>query len=85
MTGLLKLNLMLMQKLTMKYLSMVLLSFLGKELNLTKRIKSNGGDEYDALNKRTRKYYMWGRGQLKKIKRGYNKRFRKSTKVKCDE
>ena len=64
---------------------MVLLSFLGKELNLTKRIKSRGGDEYDALNKRTRNYYMWGRGQLKKIKRGYNKRFRKSTKVKCDE
>ena len=52
----------------------------------TKRIKSRGGDEYDALNKRTRKYFMWGRGQLKKIKRGYNKRFRKETKVnKYDE
>ena len=50
-------------------------------MKLIKRIKTRGGDEYDALNKRTRKYYVWGRGQLKKIKRGYNKRFRKIGKI----
>ena len=38
-----------------------------------------GGDEYDALT-RSRKFYMWSKGQLKKIKRGYNKRFRKAAR-----
>ena len=35
-----------------------------------------GGDEYDALTK-SRKWYFWKPGELKRIKRGYNKRFRK--------
>lgn len=39
-----------------------------------------GGDEYDGLSKNSRKFYMWSKGQLKKIKRGYNKRFRKEGK-----
>ena len=43
-----------------------------------------GGDEYDALNKRSRGFYMWSKGQIKKIKRKYNKRFRKEGK-KLDE
>tara|TARA_R110000772_G_scaffold49655_1_gene114368 strand:+ start:412 stop:570 length:159 start_codon:yes stop_codon:yes gene_type:complete len=35
-----------------------------------------GGDEYDGLTK-ARRFYLWKAGQLKKIKRAYNKRFRK--------
>ena len=46
---------------------------------MTKRIPMKGGDEYDGLTK-ARKFYMWKRCQLKKIKRAYNKRFRKHTK-----
>jgi len=40
------------------------------------KIPLKSGDEYDALTK-ARKYYNWSKGQIKKIKRGYNKRFRK--------
>ena len=36
------------------------------------RIPMSGGDEWDALSKRSRKFYGWGRGTLKKIKRRYN-------------
>jgi hypothetical protein len=43
---------------------------------LMSKIPMKGGNEYDALTK-ARKYYNWSKGQLKKIKRGYNKRFRK--------
>ena len=43
---------------------------------MTKRIPMKGGDEYGGLTK-ARKFYMWKAGQLKKIKRAYNKRFRK--------
>ena len=46
---------------------------------MTKRIPMKGGDEYDGLTK-ARKFYLWKRGQLKKIKRAYNKRFRKYNK-----
>lgn len=42
------------------------------------RIKLISGDEQDALSKRAKKYYSWRPGERKKIKRGYNKRFRKS-------
>ena len=35
--------------------------------------------EYDALTK-ARKFHLWKSGQLKKIKRAYNKRFRKYSK-----
>jgi capsid portal protein len=45
-----------------------------------KRIPFKGGDEYDALTK-ARKYVHWSKGQIKKIKRRYNKRFRKKGKV----
>jgi hypothetical protein len=38
-----------------------------------------GGDEYDGLTK-ARSFYMWKAGQLKKIKKSYNKRFRKYNK-----
>jgi hypothetical protein len=38
-----------------------------------------GGDEHDGLTK-ARKFYSWSKGQLKKIKRGYNKRLRKTGK-----
>tara|TARA_B110000977_G_C10759048_1_gene369907 strand:- start:69 stop:227 length:159 start_codon:yes stop_codon:yes gene_type:complete len=41
-----------------------------------RKIPMKGGDEYDALTK-ARKYYSWSAGQIKKIKRSYNKRFRK--------
>ena len=46
---------------------------------LMSKIPMKGGDEYDGLTK-ARKYYNWSKGQLKKIKRGYNKRFRKAGK-----
>lgn len=48
---------------------------------MTKRLPLKGGDEYDALSK-ARKFIRWKSGQLKKIKRAYNKRFRKHTKTK---
>ena len=41
------------------------------------KIPMKGGDEYDALSKNSRKFYNWSAGQIKKIKRKYNKRFRK--------
>jgi len=43
------------------------------------KIPMKGGDEYDGLTK-ARKFYSWSKGQLKKIKRGYNKRLRKTGK-----
>ena len=46
---------------------------------MTKRIPLNDGDEYDALTK-ARKFHLWKPGQIKKIKRAYNKRFRKHLK-----
>ena len=51
---------------------------------MTKRIPMKGGDEYGGLTK-ARKFYLWKRGQLKKIKRAYNKRFRKHNKEIKDE
>ena len=50
---------------------------------MTKRLPLKGGDEYDALSK-ARKFIRWKSGQLKKIKRAYNKRFRKHTKDRDD-
>jgi|TARA_B110000285_G_scaffold113754_1_gene129031 hypothetical protein len=44
-----------------------------------KRIPLKNADEYDALTK-GRKYHRFRSGILKKIKRGYNKRFRKLAK-----
>ena len=46
---------------------------------MNKRIPMKGGDEYDALTN-ARKFHLWKAGQLKKIKRTYNKRFRKCSK-----
>ncbi len=43
------------------------------------RIKLKGGDEYDALTG-WRKYLKWRSGVVKRIKRNYNKRFRKQQK-----
>lgn len=42
-------------------------------------IPLKGGDEYDALT-RDRKFYFWQSGELRKIKRGYNKRVRREAK-----
>ena len=50
---------------------------------MTKRLPLKGGDEYDALSK-ARKFLHWRAGELKKIKRAYNKRFRKHTKDRDD-
>ena len=50
---------------------------------MTKRIPMKG-DEYDALTK-ARKFYLWKAGQVKKIKRAYNKRLRKHNKDVKDE
>ena len=46
---------------------------------MTNRIPMKAGDEWDAFTK-ARKLYNWRRGVLKKIKRAYNKRFRKHNK-----
>ena len=46
---------------------------------MNKRVPLKSGDEYDALSK-SRKFHLWKSGQLKKIKRAYNKRFRKYSK-----
>lgn len=43
-----------------------------------KWIKLSGGEEYDAFC--ARRFYGWGPGVLKKVKRRYNKRFRKAGK-----
>ena len=51
---------------------------------MTKRIPMKGGDECDALSK-SRKFLHWKAGQLKKIKRAYNKRFRKHLKERTDD
>jgi capsid portal protein len=51
---------------------------------MTKRIPMKGGDEYDGLTK-ARRFMLWKSGQLKKIKRAYNKRFRKHIKEIKDE
>tara|TARA_R110000868_G_scaffold242_2_gene2217 strand:+ start:149 stop:301 length:153 start_codon:yes stop_codon:yes gene_type:complete len=48
---------------------------------MPKRIPLKGGDEYDGLTK-ARKFFHWKAGQLKRIKRAYNKRLRKFGKVK---
>ena len=46
-----------------------------------KRIPMKGGDEFDAFTG-WRKYIYWKPRQLKKLKRAYNKRFRKVSKSK---
>jgi hypothetical protein len=46
---------------------------------MANKIPLKGGDEYDGLTK-ARKFYHWKAGQLKKIKRAYNKRLRKHNK-----
>jgi len=51
---------------------------------MTKRLPLKGGDEYDALSK-ARKFLHWKAGQIKKIKRAYNKRFRKHLKERTDD
>lgn len=51
---------------------------------MTKRLPLKGGDEYAALTK-ARRFYLWKAGQLKKIKRAYNKRFRKHLKERTDD
>ncbi len=49
------------------------------------KIKMKGGAEFDALTS-ARKYYCYltNSGVAKKIKRGYNKRFRKEGKINQD-
>jgi len=51
---------------------------------MTNRIPLKSGDEYDALTK-GRKFLHWKSGQIKKIKRAYNKRFRKHLKHRTDD
>lgn len=46
---------------------------------MSKRIPLRGGNEYDVFSK-SRKFLIFKRGQIKKIKRAYNKRFRRHCK-----
>ena len=43
------------------------------------RIPSKGGDEHDAFT-RWRKLLFWQKGELKRIKRAFNKRVRREAK-----
>jgi hypothetical protein len=45
-----------------------------------KRIPMINGDEYDALTA-AKRYYHWRPGDRKRIKRGYQRRFRQSVRV----
>jgi hypothetical protein len=58
--------------------------FTTEDNEMDKRVPMKGGDEYDGLTK-ARKFLIWKSGQLKKIKRAYNKRFRKHSKEIKDE
>ena len=51
---------------------------------MTRRIPMSFVALYDALTK-ARKFHLWKAGQVKKIKRAYNKRFRKQGKDINDE
>ena len=62
----------------------IMVVFIKEDNEMTKRIPMKGGDEYDGLTK-ARKFLLWKSGQLKKIKRAYNKRFRKHIKEVKDE
>ena len=62
----------------------IMVVFIKEDNEMTKRIPMKGGDEYDGLTK-ARKFLLWKSGQLKKIKRAYNKRFRKHIKEVNDE
>lgn len=44
------------------------------------KISLKSGDEYDALT-RWKSFFHWRPGQRKKIKRAYNKRFRKESNM----
>jgi hypothetical protein len=61
-----------------------MVSFTTEDNEMDKRVPMKGGDEYDGLTK-ARKFLIWKSGQLKKIKRAYNKRFRKHSKEIKDE
>lgn len=53
------------------------------ELNMKDKIPLKGGEEYDALTKARKWYkYLDRAGVVKKIKKQYNKRFRKDGKNK---
>lgn len=46
----------------------------------TKRvIPCKGGDEYDALSRKAKRFLRWKAGERKKIKRKYNKRVRRES------
>ena len=62
----------------------IMVVFIKEDNEMTKRIPMKGGDEYDGLTK-ARRFHIWKSGQLKKIKRAYNKRFRKHIKEINDE
>jgi hypothetical protein len=46
--------------------------------SFTMRIKMKGGDEFDGLSRRSKRFFLWRAGERKKLKRKYNKRRRKT-------
>lgn len=46
---------------------------------------SASGIEVDAFSRRSRRMLSWGRGELRKIKRQFSKRERRSGKPKAEE
>ena len=47
-------------------------------------IKWKSGDDVDVFSKH-RKLHNFKKGVVKKVKRGYNKRFRKESKKECND
>ena len=45
------------------------------------RIQMKGGDEYDALSRKSKGLHRWRSGERKALKRKYNKRVRKTSFV----
>jgi len=45
---------------------------------MSKKIPMKGGDEFDALSRKSKSLFKWRAGARKKIKQKYNKRFRKN-------
>lgn len=45
------------------------------------REKLSGGDEWDALSHRAKRFYFWRAGMRKLAKRKFNKRIRRLAKV----
>lgn len=63
-----------------QFFDFILVNFIPKK-SMAQEIPLRNADEHDALTK-WRRYVRLGRGAIKKIKRGYNKRVRRVWRLK---